>query len=98
MSEQWKNYSYKMTDEGVVILQYRPDEAFSLPGGTADITGEDIAIIPSSIGGSPVVEIGEEAFAEYGALLSKIEVPSTVKRIGKGAFKMCMSLTELVFA
>ncbi|MCD8148522.1 MAG: leucine-rich repeat domain-containing protein [Clostridiales bacterium] len=96
MSEQWNNYSYKMTDEGVVILQYRPEEAFALPDGTEDVMGEDIAIIPSSIEGSPVVEIGEEAFTEHGALLSKIEVPSTVKRIGKGAFKMCMSLMELV--
>ncbi|MCC8151752.1 MAG: leucine-rich repeat domain-containing protein, partial [Lachnospiraceae bacterium] len=77
-------------------LQYRPREAFARSDGTADITGEDIAIIPSFIEGSPVVEIGEEAFTEFGVLLSKIEVPSTVRRIRKGAFKMCMSLTELV--
>lgn len=52
--------------------------------------------IPSHINGYPVVEIGEDAFSEYGALLTKVEVPSTVKHIGNGAFRMCMSLTELV--
>ena len=59
--------------------------------------GEEEAIcIPKQIDGMPVTEIGTEAFSEYGAALSRIEVPGTVKKIGDGAFKMCMSLTELV--
>ncbi len=80
---QWKNYHYIGTDEGIVITKYE--------GGTGDAL-----CIPSQIGGQPVIEIGAEAFAENGSLLAKIEVPSSVRRIGNGAFKMCLNLTELV--
>ena len=81
---QWKNYRYKLTEEGTVITQYLPEEE------------EISARIPSEIDGYPVTEIGEEAFSEYGSMLERVEVPSAVKRLGNGAFKMCMSLTDLV--
>ena len=81
---QWKNYRYKVTEEGAVITQYLPEEE------------EISARIPSEIDGYPVTEIGEEAFSEYVSMLERVEVPSTVKRLGNGAFKMCMSLTDLV--
>ncbi len=78
----WNSYRYKIEDDAVQILQY---------------VGEEIQIkIPDQIDGYPVVEIGPEAFTEHGALIERIEVPPTVKRIGEGAFKMCMSLTELI--
>ncbi len=80
---QWKSYRYELTEEGAVITQYAPEE-------------EEVSVrIPDRIDGHPVVAIGEEAFSENGSLLERAEVPSSVKRIGNGAFKMCMSLTDL---
>lgn len=87
---RWNNYIYQVTDCGVIIEKYLSDE------NTGSSGEEGMLKIPSQIDGRPVVEIGAEAFSENGALLSKIEVPSSVRRIGKGAFKMCMSLTELI--
>lgn len=78
----WNSYRYKIEDNAVHILEY---------------VGEETEIqIPEQIEGYPVIEIGPEAFTEHGAAIERIEVPSTVKRIGTGAFKMCMSLTELI--
>ena len=81
---QWKSYRYRHTADGIVITQYVPE------------TEETSVQIPAVLEGSPVTEIGEEAFAENGAFLERVEIPSSVKRIGDGAFKMCMSLTELI--
>lgn len=81
---QWKSYRYKLTGEGAVITQYVPEEE------------ETSVRIPSQIDGHPVTAVGEEAFAENGSLLERAEIPPSVKRIGDGAFKMCMSLTDLV--
>ncbi|MCD8365866.1 MAG: leucine-rich repeat domain-containing protein, partial [Clostridiales bacterium] len=83
MSMRWKNFFYEMVDGGVVITDYEQG-------------AEDVLCIPPQIAGYPVVEIGEEAFSENGLLLTKIEVPFSVRRIGRGAFKMCLNLTELV--
>jgi len=82
---RYKNYSYDPIQTGIVITGYFPDD---LP--------ELSLSIPSHINGLPVTEIGGEAFSENGAQLSQIEVPSTVRRIGNGAFRMCISLTELL--
>lgn len=81
---QWKSYRYKLTVEGIIITGYVPEKE------------ETSVRIPARIDGHPVTAIGEEAFSENGSLLERIEVPSTVKQIGNSAFKMCMSLTELV--
>ncbi len=81
---RWKNYSYDLTQNGAVITGYFSDGA------------ETSICIPSYLEGHPVTEIGKEAFSEEGALLEQIEVPATVKKIGNGAFKMCMCLTELI--
>ena len=40
--------------------------------------------------------IAPEAFSAYGALIERVEVPGSVTDIGDGAFKMCMSLEQLV--
>ncbi len=81
---QWKNYSYERIPEGIRITGYAAE-------------GEEEELrIPSHIDGEPVVEIGEGAFTDEGLLLQTVEVPSTVKRIGEGAFRMCMNLTSLI--
>ncbi|MCC8141289.1 MAG: leucine-rich repeat domain-containing protein [Lachnospiraceae bacterium] len=81
---RWKDYVCERIEDGIRILRYAPE------------TEEDAVSIPSHIEGDPVVEIGEDAFSEEGVFLSCVEIPSTVKRIGGGAFRMCMNLTELI--
>lgn len=51
---QWKSYRYRHTAGGIVITQYVPE------------TEETSVQIPAVLEGSPVTEIGEEAFAENG--------------------------------
>ncbi len=81
---RWEEFEYELTSDGVRIVKYVPE------------TEEESVCIPASIGGTPVVAIGAEAFLENGALLSRVEVPSTVRSIGDGAFRMCLTLTELL--
>ncbi len=80
----WGSYRCERIGTGIKISEYMPEEE------------EDSLCIPSRIEGEPVVEIGASAFSENGALLSRIEIPPTVRHIGEGAFRMCMNLTELV--
>ena len=79
---QWNNYRYKIVNNEIILTKYEGEET-------------DVCI-PETIDGCPVAEIGEDAFAEYGAAIERIEVPKTVRKIGDGAFKMCMSLAELI--
>lgn len=88
---RWNDYSYERTEGGVVITRYIPEDTAYEPADE-----EAVLTVPARICGLPVVEIGEEAFTENGAFLTKIELPPTVRCIRKGAFRMCMSLTELV--
>ena len=50
--------------------------------------------IPAELGGKPVTEIGEWAFAYYSSL-TEVTIPEGVTSIGKGAFSPCSSLTEV---
>lgn len=79
----WNNYRYKIAEDGSAhILQYQ---------------GEELqVVIPDQIDGHAVTEIGAEAFMEYGVAIESIEVPGSVKVIREGAFRMCMSLRELI--
>ena len=51
-------------------------------------------VIPSLIGGRPVVEIGEWAFAECEKITSVV-LPDSVESVGKWAFSSCSGLEEL---
>lgn len=79
----WNNYRYKIAEDDTVhILQYQ---------------GEELTVkIPEQIDGYPVTEIGRKAFLEYGVAIETIEVPGSVKVIREGAFRMCLSLRELI--
>ncbi len=81
---QWKCYGSEPIKDGVRITEYVPEG------------DEEALCIPSHIEGTPVVEIGEAAFSENGTFLTRIEIPPTVKRIGRDAFRMCLNLTELI--
>ncbi len=81
---RWEQFEYESTQDGIRIINYVPE------------TEEESVRIPAAIGGTPVTVIGAETFSENGALLSRVEVPPTVRVIGDGAFRMCLTLTELI--
>ena len=60
---------------------------------TAYVGDDEIVIIPETIGGLEVKEIGEGAFASKN--MKAVSVPDTVKFTGKGAFENCNSLTSI---
>ena len=73
-------YIYEMQDGGITIMSYTG------PGGGV--------VIPGTIGGLPVVEIGDAAF--YGCdVLTSVTIPASVTRIGFEAFAECHGLTSV---
>ena len=84
--------------EDYYIYTVFEDEAGSL---AARITYCDIAIsgdvvIPSTLGGYPLVEIGGDAFSDCTSLTS-VTIPGSVTKISGGAFSGCTSLREIMF-
>ncbi len=72
---------------------------YTVSDSAATITACDRAvegdlIIPDKLGGYPVVEIGEMAFAKCNALTS-LEIPEGVTKIGNSAIKMCVNLVTV---
>lgn len=51
-------------------------------------------VIPATLGGLPVVSIGEDAFMDCGQLPS-VTIPATVTSIGDGAFSGCDALESI---
>lgn len=92
MAKTSGNYTYEViseTEKTCVITSYT--------GSTRNL------VIPSSLGGYTVTEIGEYAFfdrAEKGGNsdLRSVEIPSSVKKIGKYAFNACSGLNTVVLA
>lgn len=84
------NYTYEViseTDKTCVITKYT--------GSTRNL------VIPSSLDGYKVVEIGEYAFFDKeesigNKNLRSVEIPATVKKIGKFAFNACSGLNTVV--
>lgn len=73
--------AYSISDNKATIEYYR---------------GKDVAVIvPDTIEGSPVVNIGKKAFLSA-KTVSRIVIPQTVVKIGDWAFASCSRLTELV--
>ena len=56
-------------------------------------SGGDV-IIPNSLGGYPVVEIGDQAF-EGKANVTSVIIPNSVTGIGASAFRECIGLVEI---
>lgn len=72
---------------------------YTVTDGKATITGADSTItgditIPSTLGGYPVVEIGNYAF-EGNTALTGVVIPESVKSIGLYAFKDCTNLATI---
>jgi putative cell wall-binding protein len=73
-------YVYTVSDAAATIIDYT--------GSDADIT------IPASLGGYPVIGIGEYAF--YGcSVLNNVVIPSCVTNLGNYAFYDCYSLKSI---
>ena len=60
--------------------------------GVADTVPADLEI-PSAHQGGPVAEIGPEAFR--GLRVARVRLPSSLRRIGSGAFRDCSLLYEV---
>lgn len=77
-----EDYTYENTNGSLTITGYTG------PGGAV--------IIPATINGLPVTEIGYVAFYEATAVTS-VTIPSGVTRIGNNAFYGCTGLTGVTF-
>lgn len=74
------DYVYEIIDGGAVIVTYC--------GSGGDV------VLPSSLGGCPVVKIGDSAFAKTS--VTSVVLPDTVTSIDWFAFRDCLSLTAIV--
>ncbi|MBQ1996217.1 MAG: leucine-rich repeat protein, partial [Clostridia bacterium] len=78
--------------DGYFIYAVLNNEAI-LKGGTDDLKGD--VVIPSTLGGYPVVEIAVGAFYKN-ATITSVVIPDGVRRIGRGAFEKCRSTLKKV--
>mgnify|MGYP003295237192 FL=1 len=76
----YKDFSYKVTENGIVITAYNGSNAKP--------------VIPSAIDETAVTAIGNSAFLSC-SNLTEIEIPASVTNIGINAFKDCTSLEKL---
>ena len=75
-----ENFDYEVVDGGVTITKYK---------------GKDTnVVIPESISGAPVTEIGFYAFEANGDIKS-VSLPESVTVIGEGAFLSCNALEQV---
>ena len=86
--------SYGAVDEENGLLYIKQEEGVTIVGR---ISGSDVLIIPETIGGSPVVAIGEGAFANT-STITQVILPPTVTTIEKEAFLRCDNLTTIQFS
>ena len=73
------DFEYEIKDSGIVIEKY--------------VGSDTIVVVPESIDGLPVTEIGECAFSGSG--LKAVSIPDTVVAIAYRAFSECDSITTL---
>ncbi|MBR5246257.1 MAG: leucine-rich repeat protein [Clostridia bacterium] len=92
MAKTSGNYEYEViseTEKSCVITKYT--------GSTRNL------VIPSSLDGYTVTEIGEYAFFDTEESagnkdLRSVEIPASVKKIGRYAFNLCSGLNEVVLS
>ena len=78
-----KNFTYAVENGQATVASYTPSGEISPK-----------LIIPSTLGGYPVVRIGEGAFSGL-KNIKEIVLPDSVTDIGKEAFKDCSDLTNI---
>lgn len=79
-ADKYGKLTYSVSDDGQVTITGCNEDATEI-------------IIPSTLGGYPVTEIGSSAFAECYALKSVI-IANGVTAIGDRAFRWCNSLKK----
>lgn len=80
--DDWRDiYEYEVINGGVVIKKYITFEA-------------DEVVVPESIEGYPIQEIGEGAFSNC-KTIKKIVLPDNLHKIGKYVFNCCESLADI---
>ncbi len=78
-----KNFTYIVENGQATVVSYTPSGEIS----------STLSIPSTSLGGYPVVRIGEGAFSGL-KNIKKIVLPDSVTDIGKEAFKDCSDLTN----
>lgn len=71
------NFEYDLTDDGAAVTKYNGSDAS--------------VIIPDTLGGKPIVEIGKNVF-QLKTKITDVKIPDTVTKIGMGAFMGCFAL------
>lgn len=77
------------------IDYFLADNTATVIGKESDKTGE--IVIPESVSGCAVTEIGNEAFSTCSDITS-VTLPDTVEKIGQRAFYACEKLTEITIS
>ncbi len=95
----WLDDSYFIpVDSGILsnplFNYYVDDEKITIIGLSENGKTSENIVIPSEIGGYPVDNIYQFAFA-YNDSITSINIPSTVTKIGYSAFKECSNLTTV---
>lgn len=81
----WKKvFRFKNNGKGVIITRYLEKDT-------------EVAVIPNSIAGTPVVEIAEKAFKNRSSVTTVL-IPETVTVIGSCAFENCVKLENVVIS
>lgn len=100
-----ENGNFIMPDETVILtaefVSYEEFFEYNIENGGATIVGCKSEYIgdrklPSTLGGLPVVAIGDYAFSSCDSLKS-VTIPNSVTAIGYNAFEVCNTLTDVYF-
>ncbi len=89
-------YVYRVVDGGVMMGRGELREGES-PEAAISTNTSGVLHIPTTLGGLPVVRLGDGAFAECNGL-AEVVVPSSVHTVCHGTFKNCRGLTALTIS
>ena len=91
------SYAHQWCQDNGVPYELALQYTYVIENGECTITGGESGVsleIPAEIEGAPVTAIADYAFMDWRSLES-IQIPESVRYIGKGAFQNCESLREV---